>query len=66
MTTVPASAKKAGMRWHSPVRARSTAASARCWPVRSPRITTPRYRSDSDRLIEKANSPASVDATLPP
>jgi hypothetical protein len=29
-------------------------------------MTTPRYTTASERLMENANSPASVDATLPP
>jgi hypothetical protein len=65
-TTAPATANSAGIRWHSRVAAKSTAARARWRPVRRPAATTPRNRSDSDRLSEYENSPAMVDSRFPP
>jgi hypothetical protein len=59
-------AKIAGMRWHVTVSARTTAATARLLPDSRPRMTRPRKTNANARLIVKANSPASVDAALPP
>ena len=65
-TAAPATAKIAGMTWHRAVRASSTAASARWRPFSMPRPTTPRNRMAKVNEIEKANSPANVEAMLPP
>ena len=66
ITTVAPTAKRSGIRWLSPTSASTTAAHTRPLPVSSDRNTRPRYTRASDRLIENANSPASVDAMLPP
>jgi|GEM_PF-6183963 len=65
-TQPPTTAKIVGSRWLKPVRARTTPASTRCLPVSRPRATSPRKTRANDRLIEKENSPASVDAMFPP
>jgi hypothetical protein len=65
-TAAPAMAKIPGMMWHRMVRANSTAARARCRPFSMPRPTTPRNSKAKLSEMEKANSPAMVEAMLPP
>ena len=62
----PATAKKTGMMWHSAVAASSAAAQARYLPVSSPRDSTPRNSTAKVSAMENENSPANVDAMLPP
>ena len=59
-------AKMPTIRWQRTVSAKSPAARARPFPVRMPRASTPRYSIDMHRARLKENSPAIVDATLPP
>ena len=65
-TTAPAAANRAGSRWQSRVTANSTAARARCRPVRSPAAKTPRNSRAKERLSENEYSPANVGRMLPP
>jgi len=65
-TRAPVTAKRVGSRWLSPVRVRSTAAQTRYLPVSRLRANTPRNTRASDRLTENENSPARVEAMLPP
>ena len=65
-TTVAMTTKIAGIRWHRIVNPNSTAPRARSAPVRMPRNTTARNRKANVSEIENANSPAMVEAPLPP
>ncbi len=65
-TAAPATAMIAGTMCDSPTHARTTAVSALCLPVSSTRANSPRKTRQNDRLIDIENSPASVDAMLPP
>ncbi|MEY2765380.1 MAG: hypothetical protein RL552_285 [Actinomycetota bacterium] len=54
------------MPWHSAARASSTVDATRHLPASSPRMNTPNPSTVSAREIENENSPAIVDAMLPP
>ena len=61
-----ATAKASGMGWHRATNASTRLARARPVPRSSERQSKPRYTSVADSAIENANSPASVEAALPP
>jgi hypothetical protein len=66
MSTVATVAKMPTIRWQSTASAKRSAASARPLPVRMPRASTPRYNIARQRAMLNENSPAIVEATLPP
>ena len=62
----PMTAKNTGMRWVNATSDITTAAATRQRPLSMPRAASPKANKHRLRLIENANSPASVDAMLPP
>ena len=65
-TTAPTMAKIAGMRWQSAVRREQHGGERPVAAGLQPRPTTPRNSTAKVSEIEKANSPARVEAMLPP
>ena len=64
--TLAATANASGIGWQSATNASMKLARARPVPRSSERHSIPRYTSVADSAIENANSPARVDAALPP
>ena len=66
MTMLATTANASGIGWQRATNANTKLARARPVPRSSERQSMPRYTSVADSAIENANSPASVDAALPP